>query len=108
MDDETNKKTENPLYTPDGKLLKAAAIRYDKNEVAPHVVARGKGYIADKILQKAKDENVPVHRDPALAEELTKMDLGEMIPPELYEVVAQVLIFISDLDYIHGNETKNE
>ena len=77
---------------------KAAVLKYDPKDVAPKVVAKGAGYVAEKILEKGKAEQIPVYRDPKLADELTKMDLGESIPPELYEVVAQVLLFISDLD----------
>ncbi len=79
-------------------LQKAVAIKYDPGLTAPQVVAKGKGVVAEKILEKAEINNIPTYKDPKLAEELTKIDLGENIPPELYEVVAQVLIFVSDLD----------
>lgn len=79
---------------------KAVAVKYDPQDVAPQVVAKGKGYVAEKLLEKAADSNIPTYKDPKLVEELTRIDLGENIPPELYEVVAQVLIFIGDLDKI--------
>ena len=87
---------------------KAAALRYGPKDAAPKVVARGSGYVAEKILEKGKEEDIPVYRDAKLAEELTKMDLGENIPPELYEVVAQVLIFISDLDKMEEYKQRAE
>ena len=81
---------------------KAVALQYNKDEHAPKVVAKGAGIIAEKILEEAKDTDVVVYQDAKLVEELTGMDLGQHIPPELYEVVAQVLIFISDLDQGEG------
>jgi flagellar biosynthesis protein len=77
---------------------KAVAIQYDVKKVAPNVLAKGQGYLAEKLLEKGKQANVPIYKDSELVEELSKIDIGENIPPELYEVVAQVLTFISDLD----------
>lgn len=84
---------------------RAVAIKYSPTDMAPRVVASGKGYVADKILENAT--NVPVYKDSALVEELTKIDLGDNIPPELYEVVAQVLVFISDLDKLNSYKNTN-
>lgn len=77
---------------------KAVALSYSFDEAAPKVVAKGQGFIAQKILENAKNADVPVYEDKELVEELNKIDLGSNIPPELYEVVAQVLVFVSDLD----------
>lgn len=77
---------------------KAVALKYDPHDVAPKVVAKGAGYVADKIMEQGRQNKVPVHKDAKLVEELTQINVGDNIPPELYEVVAQVLIFISDLD----------
>jgi len=82
-------------------LRQAVALRYDPSDTAPRVVAKGAGYIHDKILEKAGESDVKVIADPELVRELTKLELGEGIPPELYEVIAQVLIFISDLDRLN-------
>jgi flagellar biosynthesis protein len=71
-------------------------------DVSPKVVAKGVGAVADRIIEKGKDNDIPVYQDAKLTEELTRLDLGEHIPPELYEVVAQVLIFISDLDKLEA------
>lgn len=80
------------------KDKKAVAIKYNSQMIAPQVVAKGQGYVAEKILESAKDANVTIYEDKALVEELEKIDLGLNIPPHLYEVVAQVLIFVSNLD----------
>jgi flagellar biosynthesis protein len=77
---------------------KAVAIQYNPGEEAPKVVGKGQGYVADKLLEQAKQHNIPVYKDAQLADELLGVQLGENIPPELYEIVAQVLVFISDLD----------
>ena len=78
---------------------RAVALRYDPNQdIAPKVLAKGAGVIAEKILENAEASDVAIHQDAALVEDLTRMDIGENIPPDLYEVVAQVLVFISDLD----------
>ena len=77
---------------------RAIAIKYNPEESAPKVVAKGKGYMAEKILEQAKENEVKIFEDAELVKEFENIELGEHIPPELYEVVARVLIFITDLD----------
>ncbi len=89
----------------DNKDLKkktAVALEYNPGEEAPKVIATGKGRIAEKIIEKGKESNVPVHQDNKLAETLSKLEIGDMIPPELYEVVAEVLVFVDQLEKIKG------
>ena len=80
------------------KRKKVAAIQYAPGEDAPSVLAKGKGVVAEKILEKAEEANLPVYKDAKLVEELTKIDIGDYIPPELYTVVAEILVFVTDLD----------
>lgn len=81
------------------KVKKAVALRYDTGrEDAPRVVASGKGYVAGKILEVAKAARVPIYEDAALAEHLSKLDLGSEIPFELYKMVAEILVFIYSID----------
>lgn len=81
------------------KKKKATALSYKPGEdSAPKVVASGKGVIADKIIEKAKEARIPVYEDEHLAETLSGIKIGSEIPQELYEVVAEVLAFISRLD----------
>ncbi|MSS63992.1 EscU/YscU/HrcU family type III secretion system export apparatus switch protein [Velocimicrobium porci] len=80
----------------------AVALTYNPNEEAPKIIATGKGYLADKILNKAKENSIPVHQDSKLANTLSKLDIGEYIPPELYDVVAEVLVFVDNMDRIKG------
>jgi flagellar biosynthesis protein len=80
-------------------VKKAVALKSRPGEdAAPKVVASGQGFLADKIIEHGEAADVKTHKDPALAEELYKIEIGAHIPPELYEIVAQVLVFINDLD----------
>ena len=80
------------------KVKTAVAIAYDPANVAPTVVASGKGAVAEKIIEKAEESDVPVHEDSKLAETLSGLEIGDAIPPELYEVVAEVLVFVDRMD----------
>lgn len=76
----------------------ANALKYNKEESAPKVVAKGEGYIAEKIIETAKENNISIYKDEKLARQLKNLDLGQEIPEELYEVVAEVLVYIAKLD----------
>lgn len=77
------------------QIRKAVALKYDPSQSdAPVVAAKGSGYLADRILEKAKEHGVPVQEDAALVEVLSKLDLDQQIPPELYTLVAEILSFI--------------
>lgn len=82
------------------KVKQAIALEYDPNDAAPKVIATGRGILAEKIIEKAKEADVPVHRDDKLADTLSRLEIGEMIPPELYEVVAEILLFVDNMDKI--------
>ena len=82
------------------KSKKAVALAYTKGEQAPKVVASGKGNLAEKIIERAEESNVPIHQDERLADTLSTLDVGEYIPPELYEVVAEILVYVDDMDRI--------
>lgn len=76
----------------------AVAVAYDPGDRAPKILATGKGHLADKIIEKAKEEDVPLYKDNKLADTLSRLEIGDMIPPELYEVVAEILVFVDDMD----------
>lgn len=78
--------------------MTAVALQYNPEENAPKIIASGKGYLAEKIIEKAKEENVPIHEDEKLSASLATLSIGDMIPPELYEVVAEVLAFVDNMD----------
>ena len=76
----------------------AVAISYEPGEAAPKILATGKGNVAEKIIETAKENKVPTYKDNKLASTLSKLQIGDMIPPELYEVVAEILVFVDDMD----------
>jgi len=80
----------------------AIAISYNPDDAAPKIIATGKGYLAEKILKVAEDTHIPVHKDERLAGTLSKLDIGDYIPPELYAVVAEILVFVDSMDRIKG------
>lgn len=87
------------------RVKKAVALTYTKGqEGAPKLVASGSGPLADKIIQLAEENNVPVHRDLSLLKALSKLAPGIEIPTELYVVVAELLVFIYNLDQKHSNK----
>lgn len=78
---------------------KVAALRYDsQKDESPRVVAKGRGKVADNILQTAKEYGIPVQEDPTLVELLSKLELNRTIPEELYQAVAEVMAFIYKVD----------
>ena len=84
------------------KRKQAIALQYSPDEVAPKIIASGTGIVADKIIEKAKESDVPLYRDNKLADTLSKLDIGDYIPPELYSIVAEILVCVDNLDKIKG------
>lgn len=76
------------------KMKTAVALEYTAGEQAPSIVASGKGYVAEKIIKVAEEENVPLHKDEKLADTLSKLEIGDYIPQELYGVVAEILVMV--------------
>jgi flagellar biosynthesis protein len=75
--------------------LMATALQYDpEKDSTPRVVASGQRKIAEQILAEARNNNIPIHEDTALCAALAGVNLGQEIPPELYNVVAEVLTYI--------------
>ncbi|MCR5831417.1 MAG: EscU/YscU/HrcU family type III secretion system export apparatus switch protein [Lachnospiraceae bacterium] len=84
------------------KIKQAVAIEYNPEDMAPKIVATGRGKVAERIIEQAKDNDVPIHEDAKLAGTLSKLDIGEYIPPELYEVVAEILVFVDNMEKIRS------
>ena len=77
----------------------AAAMYYDPaGTEPPEIIATGRGLIAEEIVALAREHGVPLHQDAGLVEALSKLDIGTVIPRELYAVVAEVLAFVYSLD----------
>ena len=99
--DEVRYNTGEPVTAESGdgqKVKTAVAVAYEPGERAPKIIATGKGYTAERIIEKAKEEKIPFYKDDKLAKTLSKLEIGEMIPPELYEVVAEILVFVDDME----------
>lgn len=77
---------------------KAAALKYEENNGAPIVTATGMGHIAEKIIKKADENEVPIVYNKELTDLLCNLDIGDSIPTELYEAVAHVIAYVTDLD----------
>ena len=76
------------------KLKKAVALKYEPGkDGAPRVTAKGRGRVADRIIELAREGGVPLSEDPDLVGALIQLDFDEEIPPDLYQVVAEVLAF---------------
>lgn len=81
----------------------AVALSYEQGDSAPKILATGKGYVAEKIIETAQEEEIPIHQDKKLAETLSKLEIGDCIPPELYGVVAEILVFVDRVEGIKKN-----
>ncbi|WP_128894259.1 EscU/YscU/HrcU family type III secretion system export apparatus switch protein [Longirhabdus pacifica] len=94
-------------------VKKAAAITYDpaKGE-APILSAKGRGFVAQRIIDTASEHGVPIQEDASLIEVLSALDIDKQIPPELYQMVAEILTFVYQVDgqwdehfLAHSNKT---
>lgn len=84
--------------TEEKKEKTAVAVAYEPGDAAPKILASGKGEVAERIIETAKENKVPFYQDHKLADTLSKLEIGEAIPPELYDVVAEILVFVDDMD----------
>lgn len=74
---------------------KAVALRYDaEKETSPKIVGKGAGHLAEKLLELAREHNIPIHEDSDLVNILSKLELNDEIPPSTYIAVAEILAFI--------------
>jgi flagellar biosynthesis protein len=81
----------------EAKTQLAVALHYDRTG-APRVVAKGKGVIGAKIIEVAKQHDIPIEENEVLAGALSNVELGDEIPAELYKAVAEVLVFVLRLN----------
>lgn len=84
---------------------KAVALQYDeRNQAAPVIVASGMGYVAEKIVEIANENGVPVYEDNSLATVLTQLELGTEIPEEVYQAVVDIYAYF--LQYVPGQNAE--
>ena len=78
---------------------KAVALKYDDTKnIAPVIVASGMGYMAEKIVETANENGVPIYEDNSLATILTQLELGTQVPEELYHAIVDIYLYF--LDYV--------
>ncbi len=89
------------------RRTQAVALGYEpEKDQAPRVLASGSGYVGEKIIALAQANNVPIHKDPLLAEALSSLEVDTTIPPELYQVVAEVLAYVYRIREKYGEKLK--
>ena len=77
---------------------RAVALQYDGSQSAPVIVASGMGYLAEKMVEVATENGVPVYEDNSLATVLSQMQLGREIPEELYQAVVEIYLYFLEFD----------
>ena len=77
---------------------RAVALQYGTDDAAPVVVASGMGYLAEKIVDVAQENGVPVYEDDSLATILAQLNLGQEIPPELYQAIVDIYVYFLNFD----------
>ena len=86
------------------KTILAAALEYNTDrDAAPRVIAKGRAAVADKIIALAREHNIPIHSDPGLVQLLSKLEIDEQIPVELYRAVAEILSFVYQANNRYGS-----
>ena len=83
----------------------AIALKYDSvKDESPRVTAKGSGLMAEKIIQTAKENDVPIREDADLIEVLSQVDIDQEIPPSIYNVVAELLAFVYQMNRDYAEE----
>lgn len=82
---------------------KAVALKYEaERDLAPRVIAKGRGHVAEHILETAQKNSVPVYQDKTLVNMLMALEIDREIPPELYKAIAEVMAYVYKMDKSHG------
>ena len=82
---------------------KAVALKYEaERDLAPKVIAKGRGHVAEHILETAQKNAVPVYQDKTLVNMLMALEIDREIPPELYKAIAEVMAYVYKMDKSHG------
>lgn len=82
---------------------KAVALKYEiERDNAPKVIAKGRGHVAEHILETAQKHSVPVYQDKTLVNMLMALEIDREIPPELYKAIAEVMAYVYKMDKAHG------
>lgn len=85
---------------------RAVALRYDGGAPAPVIVASGMGPLAEKIVEVAADNGVPIYEDSSLTTMLSQLQLGQPVPPELYSLIVDIYVYFLHFDPAHPEQTR--
>ncbi len=77
----------------DKRHKRAVALKYDTEQTAPIIVASGMGHLAEKIVEVASENEVPIYEDASLATMLSRLELGNELPDELYKAIVDIYVF---------------
>ena len=83
---------------PGSQRPQAVALAYETHAVAPRVLAKGEGLMAEAILARAKAAGVPLRAEPEFVSLLMQLDIDSFVPPALYQAVAEILVWAYELD----------
>ena len=86
------------MSRPDRPKKRAVALQYGPDDPAPVVVASGMGYLAERIVETAQENGVPVYEDDSLATILSQLNLGQQIPEELYQAIVEIYVYFLNFD----------
>lgn len=92
------------MTTQNDSHLEAVALAYHEGQIAPNIIAKGRGIIAQEIIKRAKESGIYVHESSELVTLLMQVDLDDRIPPQLYVAVAELLAWLYNLEH---NQRKN-
>ncbi|MBR2520328.1 MAG: EscU/YscU/HrcU family type III secretion system export apparatus switch protein [Selenomonadaceae bacterium] len=100
MDEQNFSRTQPTSIAPQRK---AVALKYEtERDNAPRVIAKGRGHVAEHILETAQKHSVPVYQDKTLVNMLMALEIDREIPPELYKAIAEVMAYVYKMDKAHG------
>lgn len=94
----------NSNRNPKNKRDKAVALSYNSNDIAPRIIAKGQGIVAENLIEKAMEEDITIYKDEILIDSLMGLEVNELIPENLYDAVAEILFYIYNLDSKRGKE----
>ena len=86
------------MSKPERAKKRAVALQYGPDDAAPVVVASGMGYLAERIVDVAQENGVPVYEDDSLATILSQLNLGQQIPEELYQAIVEIYVYFLNFD----------
>jgi len=87
------------MHTSTNQLQQAVALAYEQGELAPRIVAKGRGAVAEQIIARAQEHKVFVHESKELVGLLMQVDLDDHIPPALYQAIAEILAWLYRIEH---------